>query len=562
MAFKKIDLSAADEQQPLDGFLTKRVEANNLAAYTGRAVVGSKTWVEPRPRYGCVNPHTFLPLAVPLSGRTKTVQLDWLLLAGGAADVYVAAVEFNPATRTCTPEGMGVDDPWATLVATSLSPAKVALTVEVSDEAMARGIAFLGLHILSDWDSATSTKQNYNSPHTVNILSVSDGLLLLDEPGVTGTPPWDPYDPDARYALQIIPHSSSTDQTAITPVLDVLQAYGTAGTNLRATVSPTIFYDDRNLGGDFAIDWREIGWVELWGVTAYEVVAAPAANLVLEPGYSPRVPSLGQLHADQLQTWKTSGAPRCISAQEDVQHTDSDGNQVNRHGAVVSINDQTWRPLGAAFLGSTVLGGAVDVDGSTLHRNRHRLVGLLAVGATKRISSQSFSAGEDMRVRVRVVTATWDAGTDTWTDNDETFSITDDACAFVDVGIQLPNYNHTGRGRELDYTDYIAWSYGSVLGAGTSYDPVHHNLRGTWPTRTMGLNLLPDEGQAFITTGGCGLGLFEMEFEDEHLDTEDRLARLEVRGDFYTLTARNRLKDAGVWAFVPCWTLVPVQEVA
>lgn len=560
MAFKKIDLDAVASKEPLDAFVTKGVQANNEAAFVHRARVGGKVWTGERPVYGCVTCHTFLPLAVPVSGRTRTVSVDWLVQATtpGSTKVYIRPVEYNPDRRRTYQEAIDADNalPAEEVVAT-VAPEVVTTTLQVSLAAVQRGVAYIGLHIWSDWDTATSTKANYSAPHPLGLLSESDGMLLLDEAGPSSTP-WAGYSASKRYAVQITTHSSVSPEEPQTPPLDVMWCYTTVAGNFRAICSPTVFYDDRNLQGDFAVDWREIARIEFYGATAYEVVSDPADLLGLEQGYGPRWTTMGSLHADQHRIWRTSGSPRCISAQERPALLDVDGNTMSRHGMMVPCNDRTARSCGAALLLRSDTEGSVDIStpsATTVARLGYRVSGLVAVGSIRRISSRSLTVGSDIKLKVTAHTVARDGATGDWIDNPQT----DLGEAEFIAGIQQPNYNHTGRGNRLDFTDYIAISYGAVAGVDESYQPVYHNLRGMWPTSAMGTNLIPNEQERFVTPGGCGLSEFEFDFEDEFVDDEERLLRLTLTGDFYSAKDHDRL-FAGCWAYLTCWTVRPIDK--
>ena len=564
MAFKKIDLDAVDELDPFDQFVTKRVEENNTAAWRYRARVGHKTWVSPRPKYGCANTHTFLPCAFPTSGRTQTVHISWLLKAGGDSDrnIYIRPCVYSPERRACYPSTVRphTADP-SEIIAPTASP--VTVTTEYIIPAGAPRTVFLGLHIVSDWDAdgVSATKTNYTAPRSAGLLDNSDGYFSLDgaEPDTTG--PWSTYDPDKRYAFRVTTHSggSDTDAPQIAAIFDVMLSSGTPTIDFGVLGSPTAFSVD-SPSGDFAIDWRELAWVEFYSFAAYEVVSAPPSNYALETGHPSNFNRVGGLYRRQLDVYRTGGAARCVSAQEDIYHQDNDAAQINRHGCMVGCNDRTWRPVGSAFLWQSGTEGRFELGGNVSYRNRYRVEGLVAVGSIRRVSGAALSVGADMELRFRAVTAARDSGTGTWDDAVElTLPNTDANNTTVVVPIQQPNYNGD-RDLPLAYTDYIALSKGAFLVA--TYDPVFHNLRGTWPTVAITNPLLSPETPTnrLLTPGGCGLTYFSFDIEDEYLDDELRLMRLELRGDFYTWTNKERL-SVGAWAYIPCWTVRPLEEI-
>jgi hypothetical protein len=564
MAFKKIDLDAVDELDPFDQFVTKRVEENNTATWRYRARVGHKTWVSPRPKYGCANTHTFLPCAFPTSGRTQTIHISWLIKAGGNSDrnIYIRPCVYSPERRACYPSTVRphTADP-SEIIAPTASP--VTVTTEYIIPAGAPRTVFLGLHIVSDWDAdgVSATKTNYTAPHSANLLALSDGYFSLDAPFPDTTPPWTTYDPDKRYAFRVTTHSGGADSDApqFAAVFDVLRADGTPGTNLGVLASPTAFSGDTPTG-DFAIDWRELAWVEFHSFAAYEVVEEPTAEVGLEVGWPTNFNKVGSLYRRQRDVYATGGAPRCVSSQEDIFHTDVDSLQVNRHGCMVSCNDRTWRPLGAAFLWQTGTEGRFELGGNVSYRNRFRVEGLVAVGSIRRVSGAALSVGADMQLRFRAVTDTRDPATGEWNNGVAlTLPNTDANNTTVVVPIQQPNYNGD-RDLPLAFSDYIATSVGSYQGG--NYDPVYHNLRGTWPTSAITNPLLSPDTPAnrLLTPGGCGLTYFSFDISDEYLDDELRLMRLEVRGDFYTWTNSERLW-VGTWVYIPCWTVRPLEEV-
>lgn len=561
MAFKKLDLDIVAEREPFDQFLTKRVEANIEATHVHRAHVGGKAWVSPRPKYGCVNCHTFFPLAVPLSGRAARIDVDFLVRGGGGdADhaVFIAPCVYNPSSRSTTPRRAVVDGSASVEVTQTSTPYVVTLSYSIP---RGEGVVYLGVHIVSSFDYEGGTKTDYTSPHAGEILGTDDGVLRLDTAGPDTAGPWSTYSADSRYALYFGPHSGATGtSTPNLGVLDVLYGYGTPGSNFTVVASPTIFQSN-NPGGDYSVDWQEIAWVEFYSCEAYEIVTVLQPNLRLEAGYNTSYDHVSRLHRRSLNHFKNSGASRCVSAQEDKAHLDVDGNQVNRHGAQVPCNDRDWQDIGAAFLWRSDQDGRSEVEGNLVYRNRFRVQGLVAVGAIRRVTSQSIYKGIDVEVSFRVITATRDAGSGTW-DAGTVLTLPDDVGSdtSVVVPIQQPNYN-TSRDPTLEFTDYIAFSKAGYLGeAFGDYDPLHHNLRGTWPTAAITNPLIGEEDGANIESGGCGLVPFSFEIEDEYLDDELRFARLQIKGDFYSFTNHDRLW-VGLWAYIPCWTITPINEV-
>lgn len=564
MAFKKIDLDAVGELQPLDQFVTKRVEENNAAAWQYRARVGHKTWVAPRPRYGCANTHTFLPCAFPTSGRTQTIYIDWLVKAGGDSDrnIYIRPCIYDPVTRSCSPSTLRphTADPSEVVVPTS-DP--VTVTTEYVIPSGAPRAVFLGLHIVSDWDvdGVSPSKTDYSAPHATGILQQSDGYFSLDSAGPDAAGPWSTYSDDKRYGLRVTTHSGGSDSDApqISAIFDVMLGVGTPGINFGVLCSPTLGSSD-GLDSDFAIDWRELAWIEFYSFAAYEVVDAPAQDVRLEVGYTPNFARVGALHRRQLDVYRTSGAPRCVSAQEDIFHQDINSLQVNRHGCMVSCNDRDWRPIGAAFLWRSDLDGRFELGGNVSYRNRFRVEGLVAVGSIRRVSGPALSTGADMELRFRAVTATRDGATGEWNAAVE-LNLPNNSGnnTTVVVPIQQPNYNGD-RDLPLSPSDYIATSTGSYVGG--DYDPVYHHLRGVWPTSAISNPLLSPDAplNTLLRPGGCGLTYFAFDIADEYLDDELRLMRLEVRGDFYTWTNKTRLW-VGTWAYIPCWTVRPLEEI-
>lgn len=561
MAFVKTDLDAALGDEPFDQFLLGRAEGNARACREHRLHVGGKVWGSPRPKYGCVNTHTFLPVALPLSGLAQTVEVKWRLIVGGGGSVFVRPALYDPVLGRCTPRGLSEEDRSEADVQelTDSSGAQITVTTSYSVGEGGPRVVFLGLHIQSDWGGVAENKTNFTGPHAADLLGYSDGVLALDEAySGGGTPPWQSYDPDTRYALQITQHSGATGgEGPHEKVFDLVRAAEVAG-DLYVVVSPTIYAGDVTLQDDFAIDWREIGWIELHSFAAYEVAQTPPHDLRLETGFPPASDPITALHSDLLRLHRQAVAVRCISSTEDTESLDVDGEQVNSHGAQVSCNDSTYRPIAGVLLGQQ---GGVDetyevASSTTYTRTRFGVAGLIAVGACANADN-----GASILLSFRAKTG-GRVGGGPWTNDEEILPDSSNEFARVEVPIQQPNWNRGNRnGVSFDYTDYIALSRENAPGTPRDFRPVAHLLKGLWPTASFGLSVTaPPPGLDRLRPGGCGLTPFYFELDDSATETEARFLRLEVKGRTTSVQGQD-LRRSAPWAYLVALTIFPLQEV-
>jgi hypothetical protein len=506
MSWLKIDDDVVGADEPLDAFLLQGMERNVNAALADRPSSVGFSWPDgKRPILACAD-----TVAVLLGDWTLTPRFDSIELH---LHHTVADAPVNLALTVLTQRGVRT----AGLTFTSVAPGvglKTVLELDGLRQFWGRTITLILLINSDEGDHATG------SPSTCRVRP-SGGKVTI-----TSMVPTITLNAADRHTLSVNPDPAGgggqDDEGFPFPV--TLQAWRVPDPATLVTyIWPWLNRNDAQWDvtyGDVELSVLKLGQSEVYGYSIVEAspVEYPPLTSSLKPGRSPVAARIGQLYANNRQTFEGQARMLHVGPVWDPADTDNAGDQRCIWGPMVPHDTASWTSIGSTLIGNYDH-SVQDPAGAATNQIRSTIIVegyLMAMYANQRYN-------RDLLVDLRVELTSFAGGA--WAAS----AVLSDELVDIPIRSRVRNF--------LPWDDLTSqiWSFGQQ---GAYFQ--HSYLRWAWPISELSQ---PDQ---------AGLTPFRLEVVDTEIAATDRLLILSIKGQTPDQLGRRVVNDPGSKPYYCC----------